>query len=174
MDMAIEPDTKDWTWVLNEPCPECGFTAGTFPAEQVGQRVRDDLPRWQAVLGGRDSGVRPNSDIWSAAEYACHARDVCDLFAVRLQQMLTEDDPQFANWDQDETAVEKDYASQLGPDVSAELEPAFLRAADAFDAVPADAWERPGRRSNGSVFTTRTLAQYFLHDLVHHLHDIGG
>ncbi len=172
--MAIAPDTKDWTWVLDEPCPECGFTAGTFPAEQVGQRLRDDLPRWQAVLAGPDAAVRPNADIWSAAEYASHVRDVCDLFVVRLEQMLTEDDPQFANWDQDETAIEKDYASARGSEVSAQLVPAFHAAADAFDAVPDDAWERPGRRSNGSIFTTRTLAQYFLHDLVHHLYDING
>ena len=25
----IEPDTKDWTWVLDRPCPECGFEAST-------------------------------------------------------------------------------------------------------------------------------------------------
>jgi hypothetical protein len=23
--MTIVPDTKDWTWVLRRPCPECGF-----------------------------------------------------------------------------------------------------------------------------------------------------
>ena len=23
--MAIVPDTKDWTWVLRQPCLECGF-----------------------------------------------------------------------------------------------------------------------------------------------------
>lgn len=172
--MAITPDTKDWTWVLHEPCPECGFTAGTFPPEQVGRRIREDLRRWQAVLAKTDAGVRPNAEIWSATEYACHVRDVCDLFVVRLGQMLTEDDPQFADWDQDETAIEEDYTSQLAPEVSSELVPAFTAAANAFDAVPAGAWERPGRRSNGSVFTTRTLSQYFLHDLVHHLYDIDG
>ena len=32
---------------------------------------------------------------------------------------------------------------------------------------------RPGRRSNGSVFTVETLGRYFLHDVLHHLHDVG-
>lgn len=172
--MAITPDTKDWTWVLDEPCAECGFTAGTFPPEQVGQRVRDDLPLWLAALAKPNAGVRPNSGIWSTTEYACHVRDVCDLFAERLQLMLTEDDPQFANWDQDQTAIAKDYRSQLAGPVSEELVPAFDNVAAAFDAVSAGEWERPGRRSNGSVFTARTLAQYFLHDLVHHLYDVSG
>ena len=30
--MTIIPDTKDWTWVLQRPCPECGFTVETFAA----------------------------------------------------------------------------------------------------------------------------------------------
>ena len=25
MDPQPEPDTKDWTWVLESTCPECGF-----------------------------------------------------------------------------------------------------------------------------------------------------
>jgi hypothetical protein len=40
--------------------------------------------------------------------------------------------------------------------------------------VTGEQWARPGRRSNGSVFTIETLVQYFAHDLVHHAHDIGA
>jgi len=172
--MAISPDTKDWTWVLTEACPECGLAAGEVPPEDIGQRVRADLPRWQAVLAKPDAGVRPSGDIWSATEYACHVRDVFDLFTERLDLILREDDPQFPNWDQDATAIESDYAAQLAPTVSEELVAAGTRAAAAFDAVPADAWGRTGRRSNGSVFTAATLGQYFLHDVVHHLYDVDG
>lgn len=118
--------------------------------------------------------MRPSDAIWSATEYACHVRDVFGLFAERLNLMLTEDDPQFANWDQDATAIEDDYAGQQASIVSAELVAAGNKAAAAFDAVPADAWHRTGRRSNGAVFTTATLGQYFLHDIVHHLHDVNG
>lgn len=172
--MAISPDTKDWTWVLTEPCPECGLAAGDLAPTDIGRRVRDDLPRWQAVLAKPDAGVRPNGEIWSPTEYACHVRDVFTLFAERLDLILTEDDPQFANWDQDVAAIESDYAAQSAPAVSDELVAAGTRAAAAFDAVPADAWGRPGRRSNGAVFTARTLGQYFLHDVVHHLYDVDG
>jgi hypothetical protein len=37
-------------------------------------------------------------------------RDVFRVAQFRLGLMLTEDDPAFANWDQDETAVSKNYA----------------------------------------------------------------
>ena len=29
MATPITPDTKDWTWVLERPCPECGFDPAT-------------------------------------------------------------------------------------------------------------------------------------------------
>ena len=57
--------------------------------------------------------------------------------------------------------------------VAAELAAAAAAAADGFDAVAGEQWSRTGRRSNGSVFTVETLGKYFLHDLVHHLHDVG-
>ena len=177
--MAISPDTKDWTWVLTEACPECGLVASEVRPEDIGERIRADLPRWQAVLAKPAAEVRPAAgigagDIWSPTEYACHVRDVFGLFAERLDLILTEDDPQFANWDQDATAIEDDYAAQQATTVSAELVAAGTKTAAAFDAVAADAWGRTGRRSNGSVFTTATLGQYFLHDVVHHLHDVDG
>ncbi len=152
--MDIEPDTKDWTWVL--------------------ARVVADLPRWEAVLARVEARDRPAPTTWSPTEYACHVRDVFVLFGQRVQLMLDEDDPLFANWDQDETALEDDYASQLPSEVSTQLVAAGRAIAATFMGVPDDAWGRTGRRSNGSTFTVESLSQYFLHDVVHHLHDVRG
>ena len=171
--MEIEPDTKDWTWVLERPCPDCGLAAGEVDPADVGARVLADLPRWEAVLTRAEARERPAPGTWSPTEYACHVRDVFILFEERIRLMLEEDDPLFANWDQDETALADDYAAQLPSEVSTQLVVAGRAIAATFDAVPADAWDRVGRRSNGSVFTVATLAQYFLHDVVHHLHDVA-
>ena len=40
-------------------------------------------------------------------------------------------------------------------------------------SVGVDEWQRPGRRSDGAEFTIDSLARYLLHDVVHHLHDVG-
>ena len=88
--------------------------------------------------------------------------------------MLTEDDPLYANWDQDETAVADDYATQDPAVVAQELVVAGAGVADRFDAVTGEDWERRGRRSDGASFTVDTFARYFTHDWVHHLHDVGG
>ncbi len=170
--MAITPDTKDWTWVLRKPCPECGLAAGGVDPTTVGDRVRAALPRWEEALAREDARVRPDADTWSPTEYACHVRDVFRVFAGRAGRMLEEDDPQFENWDQDETAVADHYDTQDPADVAPQLLEAGERVADVFDSVPADAWARTGHRSDGASFTVATLAQYFIHDIEHHLHDV--
>lgn len=170
----IPPDTKDWTWVLQRPCPECGFVAADLPGQQVPDAVTEAIPRWLAVLARADVRERPRPDVWSPLEYAAHVRDVLDVFAGRVTLMLEQDTPTFANWDQDATAVERRYAEQDPAQVAVELAAAGARARDAFAAVPDDAWQRPGLRSNGSRFTVESLGQYFVHDVVHHLNDVDG
>ncbi|TQK71520.1 MULTISPECIES: DinB family protein [unclassified Nocardioides] len=168
----IAPDTKDWTWVLDRPCPDCGFDPAAVDRVAFGDVIRDNAAFWVSVLESPRAGERPEPTVWSPTEYACHVRDVHRVFVGRVEQMLTEDDPRFANWDQDETAVAERYDQQRAADVVPDLLAAADAVADAYDRVPDDAWDRPGRRSNGSVFTVETLGSYHLHDLVHHRWDV--
>lgn len=167
-------DTKDWTWVLARPCGECGFDAATVRRDEVGARIRAGVPRWTEVLGP-GAATRPAPEVWSPLEYACHVRDVHRVFGERVELMLAEDDPSFANWDQDETAEAEGYARQDPSTVAAELAAAAEEVAASYDALdPGDdaLWSRPGRRSNGSVFTLESLAAYHLHDVEHHVWDV--
>jgi uncharacterized damage-inducible protein DinB len=168
---AIAPETADWTFVIGEGCTECGFSAQDV--ETTGDRLRATIPRWQEALSREDASQRPRPTVWSPLEYACHVRDVCRIFRDRLQLTLGQDDPTFANWDQDATAVEEEYFRQAPATVAAQLVVETEATAAAFDAVRPDQWERPSRRSNGSPFTVRTLAVYFLHDVEHHVHDVA-
>ncbi len=171
---GITPDTKDWTWVIEKRCPECGFDGASVDPGSVGATVRDTLPRWAAVLTRDDVAVRPGPGVWSPLEYSAHVRDVFRVFDGRLASMIESDNPLFENWDQDATALEAGYAHQDPVVVARELAAAGAVIADRFDAVAPEQLDRPGRRSNGSVFTVRTLGVYFLHDVLHHLHDVGA
>jgi hypothetical protein len=126
------------------------------------------------VLRREDVAVRPNDHTWSTLEYACHVRDVFSLFDQRLNLMLSEDDAQFANWNQDQAAIDGEYGSADPRTVADELEAEGATIAESFARVREEDWERTGTRSNGSAFTVLTFSQYFLHDVVHHLHDVDG
>lgn len=176
--MTIEPDDKDWTWVLQRACSECGFDADRVSTSEIAQQIRDNLAVWHDALRDPDAAVRPAANVWSPLEYACHVRDVHRVFAGRVRQMLEQDDPLFANWDQDVTAIEERYAEQDPAVVGDELGVAAAVAASSYDEVTGSGWERPGRRDsrsgNGSVFTIASLGRYHLHDVFHHSYDIDA
>jgi hypothetical protein len=172
--MSVTPDTKDWTWVLERPCPECGFDPAGQGFEDLPGLVHDTAMTWSEVLAGPAVAERPRPDVWSPLEYACHVRDVHVLFAQRLRLMLEQDEPTFANWDQDATALESDYAHQDPATVAVELIEAAGTVAGVYAAVDEAGRGRRGTRSNGDVFTVESLGSYHLHDVVHHLHDVGA
>jgi hypothetical protein len=153
--MTIEPDSKDWTWVLRRPCPECGLDTQSFSRDEIGGMIRANAAAWHRVLTGPgDPRRRPSPAKWSALEYGCHVRDVLRLYEKRLTFMLTEDQPRFPNWDQDATAVEDRYGEQDPVVVAEEL-------ATAAEVIAAH-------------FEVESFGRYFIHDPVHHLYDVTG
>ena len=171
-EMDITPDTKDWTWVLERPCPECGFDSRSIAPQDVAPLIRDNATRWKEPLGSDTARDRPAPAVWSPVEYACHVRDVHVLYNERLAMMLTQEDPLYPNWDQDEAAIENRYHEQDPAQVETELGVAAERIATSFDAVSGEQWQRTGRRSDGARFTVDTFARYYAHDIVHHIHDV--
>ncbi|MFC4127041.1 DinB family protein [Nocardia rhizosphaerae] len=173
----IAPDTKNWTWVLERPCAECGFDAEAVTYAQIPERAVDSATRLGAALARPDARTRPDEATWSPLEYAAHVRDVCRIFDTRLALMLGGDGvtpPRFQNWDQDATAIADRYGEQDPAVVAGELAEAAERVAEAFAVVGAERRGLRGARSDGSLFTVDSLGRYFLHDLVHHVHDVRG
>ncbi len=172
MSIPIIPDTKDWTWVLERPCPDCGFDAATHSLSDLVGLLHDTAMVWSQVLRGVDVRERPDPQTWSPLEYACHVRDVHQVFADRLRLMLDRDAPTFAEWDQDLAAVRADYAGQDPAEVDVALIEAAGTIAGLYATVTQESAGRTGIRSNGSEFTVTSLGGYHLHDVVHHLHDV--
>jgi len=160
--------------VLGRPCPECGLDTQSFAREEIPAMIRANAAAWRAPLAAPGAADRPRPDRWSALEYGCHVRDVFRLYDYRLGLMLTEDDPLYPNWDQDETAVAERYGEQDPAEVARQLRAAADTLAGRFAAVSGGQWLRPGRRSDGAVFTVESFGRYLVHDPVHHLYDATG
>lgn len=173
--MEPEPDTKDWTWTLTGRCEQCGLAAGDVAVADVPERAFVAAEEWVAILRSSPAvSARPDPAVWSPLEYGAHVRDVFRLFDARTAQLLTEDDPTFADWDQDETALTERYGEQDPEVVADELEAAALGYVTRLRALTPQQLARRGRRADGSEFTVASLSQYFLHDVIHHLWDVTG
>lgn len=158
--------------MLDTACPECGFVSADVPPESVASLLRANTAAWIERLAATDVGVRPAPQTWSTLEYGCHVRDVHALYLERLEMMLEETGPHYPNWDQNETAIEKRYHEADPALLATELAIAGEALAARFESIVGDQWNRTGYRSDGAEFTVATFAQYFIHDPVHHLHDV--
>ncbi len=175
MTMEPEPDTKDWTWTLTRRCEQCGLAAGEIGVDEIAIRAELAAGEWIQILTASPAvNVRPEPGVWSPLEYGAHVRDVYRLFDARLALMLLQDEPTFADWDQDETALTERYPEADPDEVADELELAAEVLAARLQGLTPAQLERRGRRSDGAEFTVRTFAQYFLHDVIHHLYDVTG
>lgn len=92
--------------------------------------------QWSEVVTGpaRIITQRPKEDLWSPLEYACHIADVFDIMHYRIGLLLAHDNPEFPNWDQDQTAIENDYATHDPLDVGKRLADRGNRLADLMRA----------------------------------------
>ncbi|TWP35097.1 DinB family protein [Leekyejoonella antrihumi] len=169
----ITPDTKDWTWTVTRRCPDCAADAGEVTGDRLADAIRAAVAPWPGRLQWPHVDARPAPTTWSPVEYACHVRDVCRVFDGRLHLMLDRDDPPFHNWDQDAASVAGRYADQDPTRVGSEIMQSAEQLATSYGRVTGGQWDRTGQRGGGARFTVLTLGQYCLHDLVHHLHDVG-
>lgn len=192
----IVPDTKDWTWTTRRRCAECGFDASVVAAADLADLLASLTAPWQDVLVREDVGQRPEPTTWSPLEYACHIHEVLDVFAGRFELILAEDDPTLPNWDQDVASLDGAYAAQDPAVIAREIPErttALVAVLARFDGTghPEGVqdlyenagkacetsiflWGRRARRSDGAEFTALSLARYLVHDLAHHLHDVGA
>jgi SAM-dependent methyltransferase len=169
----VPPDTKDWIWVLDRPCEECGYDASTVSVADLPHLIRANAVVWLGLMGVPEVAERPRPDVWSPLEYAAHVHDVHQVFHERLIAMMTEHEPHFPNWDQDSAAVAGRYDQQVPAIIGPTLVAAAYAVGDVYASVPDDDWGRKGVRSDGSVFNIASLGRYHLHDIEHHLHDVA-
>ena len=171
--MPIVPDTKDWTWVLAASLPgvrlrQLHARVDAGPGDGSGQRRRmARRPRRRACaatsVGRRLVGARvrlPRARRLPAVRRAIAADARGGRSAVRQLG---------SGRDRDRAALRPSVAVEGGGRVGV----GRVRLAARFEIGLGDQWERTGRRSDGAVFTVDTFARYFVHDPIHHLHDVA-
>lgn len=167
-----DPDSRDWTFVLEAGCPECGYELHD-PA-MTGERLKAGVPRWAAVLERSDVSQRPSEGVWSPVEYASHSRDLIAVLGERVTAVLTEADPTFGDYDGEAEAVRQQFWANDPTEIASQIAVQTETTVGVLARVSGDDWERTGLRGDGRPFTVTELSRYLLHDVEHHLHDVDG
>ncbi|MFG1790461.1 DinB family protein [Nocardia sp. NPDC049149] len=117
---------------------------------------------------------RPEPEVWSPLEYACHMRDVLLAQRERVLAARRATTPEAIPMGRDERVEHDGYAEQRPSDVGRQLRDAALLFANVLERLDAADWERtllfpfPERQER----TLRWLAVHTLHELRHHLLDM--
>ncbi|MGN7246317.1 DinB family protein [Janibacter anophelis] len=167
-----EHDTRDWTFVVDDGCADCGYT----PHDPVltNERLEATVPRWARALERPGATERPAPGVWSTVEYASHSRDLVRVLGERVTAMLAEEGAPFADYDGEAEAVRQQFWAADPRTVAREVAAETERTIAVLEGVRGEAWERTGLRGDGQPFTITQLCRYLLHDIEHHLHDVDG
>lgn len=172
-----EPDGKDWSFVVERPCAECGFDPDSVEQWHLADLYREGGERFAAAVEREDAEERPAPQVWSVIEYGRHVADVLEVMRERLELILAEGGTgtaEFESWDGDAAALEEEYWRANGHATALLLRERAEAAAEAWSGVVGCQWDWAGVRDDGTGFTPWTLGLYLAHELVHHLHDVNG
>lgn len=170
------PDTSDWLWTTERACTQCGFDPASHSPDDYPAAIGRVSDRIITRLDRPDAAARPAPAVWSPIEYAQHLADVCEVMALRLDEMLDAEPAAvtFASWDGAATAVEKEYWRASAHVTAILLRERAAGAATSFSRPHGDQWSLPATRSDGASFTAASLGLYLLHELSHHAADMNA
>ena len=162
-------------------CEQCGFNYDTGTLQgTVTLLVRQSADCSMALTkaaAGPDPNVvrlRPEPDVWSAIEYACHVRDVLEVQRLRIAQCLAEERPVYAPMDRTGRVKQEKYENQDPMEVAA----ALVRFAREFGAAARVLQPQELGKLGLYNYPVRAprplgwLIRHTAHEIQHHRHDI--
>jgi uncharacterized damage-inducible protein DinB len=156
-------------------CGECGFDYASVGPEEAVAGIREVPAAARAAVEAVPEPAlrrRPQEDIWSVTEYACHLRDVYVTSTIRLHRARTEERPVLEPMLNDLRARRFRYNARDVRPVLDELADAVAGCCDEADRFAAAEWDRVVTRLPGEERTARWLLRHALHEGVHHLGDL--
>lgn len=94
---------------------------------------------------------------WGAVEIMAFLRDWDEVFADRLNQIRTEQEPEFDQEEPDLWSIERDYHAEDPDTVVTEFRKGRNQLVAQLSALSEDDWQRTARMPDGSVVTLEEL-----------------
>ena len=167
------PRLRGTMWAVSG-CDQCGFEYDSVPIDEIGSALRSNAQALVDTLSAEDLRSRPEPDVWSPLEYACHVRDVMQIQVGRVARGLAEETPSFRPMEREERPARLRYNEQDPVVVREQVLDAAGALADVFDGLSEEQLARTVTY-NWPVEMIRPLrwvGRHTVHELVHHRLDI--
>lgn len=157
-----------------ETCEACRFDAAQYDASDAFGTLRAVGPMWDQLVEDVDPGAlatRPAPGVWSAVEYAAHSADVAEAMGRLLHGITVVDDLTLRS---PQPLREPDPAEGLDAArarLGANLARLLRRARDLGDDHE-PGWQR-AVTIDGERYDAGWVLRHAVHDLTHHLSDVG-
>jgi len=159
-------------------CAECNFSYDSIASSDVTATLQGLASRFVELLTTAEiegiARVRPEADVWSALEYACHLRDVLLIQRDRVILALVEEGPGFPRMYRDERVSLAGYLDENIEEVTGELIAAVSLFGKVFGHLSAEQLQRsciynfPAPRTRDVAW----LGSHTVHEATHHLGDV--
>jgi hypothetical protein len=160
-----------------ETCEVCGFAWDEVPDAEVAPRIRAGADRLAGLLRTSPdvASTRPTQDRWSMLEYGAHVRDVMLVLRDRFVVGVVTDNPAFTPMYRDERVELGIYAGEVPVALATEIEVAATLLARILEALSPEQLERTCQYGypGPSTRTLRWMAAQAVHEVEHHLADVG-
>ena len=156
-----------------ETCLACRFDGATYDLQDSLGTLRALAPMWRTTVHGLAEEVlleRPAPGVWSAAEYTAHAADVTQAMGRLLHGLLTSDGLEVE-------PVPEGHAPDVSDGFATAMDRLESNLARLHDrAVRVGVAEEPWGRTavvDGHLVDGGWVLRHAIHDVSHHLSDIG-
>jgi hypothetical protein len=150
-------------------------TADTAAHARIAARLRDHAVEIQRLLAGLDESTlvqRTAAGKWSLKELLCHVARVQRVFDARLDTLLSEDNPEIANY-----AAEGDllFEEMVDHPAAVTLEDFLTERGlllSRLEKLTLDEWHRPGRHPEIANYDVHLQMDYLAHHEAHHVYQM--
>jgi hypothetical protein len=162
---------------LDGRCAECGFSYD-LARDEISAYLERNAVAFVARLHDLDDVAvrrRPDPEVWSPLEYACHVRDMLRVQLERVDLIEREHEPLCAPMGRDERVVNDGYNDQNPAVVAGDLLTAARTLATRLERLGEAGWQRVGVYTYPTTQrrTVEWIGAHTVHELQHHRRDIS-
>lgn len=131
-----------------------------------------DVYRLSTGLTETQLGLRQEPGQWSLKELVCHLWRVQQVFARRIEAMLSENNPEIEAYEPDQDPEFDRLACRSAAEVLSGFIADRQRLLKRLESLGPTEWERPGQHPEYPHFNVRFQLEYMVHHEAHHIYQM--